>query len=170
LPFDTFKGLFPVAVAQDKASNKYVYYAGYFTALREAEEGTEFVRNKFFRESEIIAYKDNDQISIKESQELARLLGAGGSINAQGQENASPGDILPYFSVQVAAFKGNVSASAVSKFEAMASDYTLIRLKIEESTVYSIGRFASYEEAYAGKARLAETKKLRTPLLLPSIT
>ncbi len=159
MPFDTFKGLFPIAVAKDKASNKYFYYAGYFTTLREAEDGTEFVRNKFFRESEIIAYKDNDQITIKESQELARQLGAGGSINALGQETAASGDALPYFSVQVAAFKGNVSASAVSKFEAMASDYTLIRLKTDESTVFSIGRFATYEEAYAGKGKLAETKK-----------
>jgi outer membrane protein OmpA-like peptidoglycan-associated protein len=166
LPFDTFKGLFPVAVAKDKASNKYVYYAGYFATLREAEEGTEFVRNKFFRESEIIAYKDNDQITIKESQELARLLGAGVSNNAPGQEAAPSGDALPYFSVQVAAFKGNVSASAVSKFEAMASDYTLIRLKIDESTVFSIGRFATYEEAYAGKAKIADTKKVKDTFII----
>jgi hypothetical protein len=58
---------------------------------------------------------------------------------------------LPGFSIQIGAFKKNLKPSNNKAFRTMAGNYGLYVNKYNEFTIYSIGDFKTYKEAFEAK-------------------
>ena len=62
-PMTLFKGVQPLYITQNE-ENLYLYYAGGFATLKEAEEAQLFLKEKGFKQPEICRWRDGDMINI----------------------------------------------------------------------------------------------------------
>jgi hypothetical protein len=62
-PMTLFKGVQPLYIAQNE-ENLYLYYAGGFATLKEAEEAQLFLKEKGFKQPEICRWRDGEMINI----------------------------------------------------------------------------------------------------------
>jgi len=150
--YNVFKGLFPIIRQQDKKRKTQEYYAGLFTSYNQAEEALKTIKKNFF-DAYVIAYYNNEPISIKESLDLYA------GVNKTFENNIIRKTIDqvpvnyndPIFSVQVGAYRRTPDPQIVLKYRNIAKNYELIEIEDDKNTVYAIGRFASYKDAFAAK-------------------
>lgn len=159
LPNNAFRGLFPVVRSRDERNNTWEYYAGLFNTLEDAEIAVEMIRRSICKDAYVTASYKREQVSIEEALKITERLKEN-----QGEGGHSPEKVLAArhpeacFSIQIGAFKRKVRNSIMKEFREIAGDHELIRIKSRGVTIYSVGRFYSYEEAFGALKSITNDK------------
>jgi len=153
VPFDTFKGVFPVVQVWDAQKEVYNYYAGLFSNKEAADNALRIAKINVAQDVFVQAYFNSNPIT----HEAARTMDASNTAQITN-EAASTMAIdrgLPGFSIQIGAFRKNVKPANNAQFRKMAGNYGLYINKYNNDlTIYSIGDFLSYAEAFEAKQKL----------------
>ena len=153
VPFDTFKGVFPVVQVWDEQKEVYNYYAGLFSSKEAADNALRIAKINVAQDVFVQAYFNSDPIT----HETARTLSPS---NPSQESNETVNTMaidrgLPGFSIQIGAFRKNVKPANNAQFRKMAANYGLYINKYNNDyTIYSIGDFLSYAEAFEAKQKL----------------
>jgi len=154
VPYDTFKGVFPVVQEWDQNKQLYNYYAGLFSNSEAAKNALSIVRNEVSEDVYVQAYINNSPVT---NEELRKNLEAN-SIIKQTEESyvQEMENELPTFSIQIGAYRNPVKSSVKNEFRQLAGEFGLFIHEFNGNTIYTIGNFNEYSNAYGAKQRLHE--------------
>jgi hypothetical protein len=148
VPYNAFKGIFPVVKEFDKQSQTYTYYAGLFNNQDAVENALRIVKNKVTSDASSQAYYDKIPVT---NEELIKKLDASNGFSTLTEEKNRE---LPGFSIQIGAFKNTVKTSIRREFKILAGEYGLFTNKYNDYIIYSIGNFENYTKAFNVKQEL----------------
>ena len=145
VPFDTFKGVFPVVQEWDKNKELYSYYAGLFSNQEAAKNALSIVRNEVSEDVYVQAYINNTPVT---NEELRKNLEAVSVLNqAESNKLQSTESGFPVFSIQIGAYRNPVKSSLKAEFKKTAGQYGLFVYEFMGNTIYTIGDFHEYTSA-----------------------
>lgn len=131
-PTDDFKPL--THVYFDKmAENTYRYYTGISKTPEEANNQLEIIKKLGYTDAYVVAYKDNKRISVKTTDVVTN--------------NTNEKNNQPVFSVQIGAFKSDVSPEMEKSFNKIKAKYPVSTSISGGYTIYAVGNCTTIEQA-----------------------
>ncbi|MFW5644372.1 MAG: OmpA family protein, partial [Bacteroidota bacterium] len=167
LPNNAFRGLFPVIQSKDEENNTWEYFAGLFHNLEDAEIAVEMIRRKICKDAYVTASYNREPVSIEEALKITEKI----KKNQKAGVHIPKKDVVmrdpeACFSIQIGAFKRKVKNTILEEFRNIAGDHELISIKSQGVTIYSLGRFYSYEEAFRALKNITDEKRTKDAFII----
>ncbi|PLW99913.1 MAG: hypothetical protein C0594_16365, partial [Marinilabiliales bacterium] len=130
------------------------YFTGIFTNMQDARRSQQNIREAGIRDAFIIAYRDGVRMSISEARRIAENEGNNVFASDQNSNLASVQNEDVNYRIQVGAYKEQVPTNIVSQFLSVAANQGLDQTVMGSTTIYTVGKYNSYEEASTMKSVL----------------